>query len=43
MNRKFEHDDLIELGAASVATKGTPVGMDDSQGGLNPWAGLSDE
>ncbi|MGE5564481.1 MAG: benenodin family lasso peptide [Bacillota bacterium] len=35
--------DLIELGTASVETKGTPVGMDDSQGGKYPWSGLSDE
>jgi len=40
-----EHDpnDVIELGAASVHTKGNPVGMDDSQGGRNPFAGLGDE
>jgi hypothetical protein len=36
-------DDLIDLGTASVETKGTPVGMDDSQGGKNPWPGLSDD
>lgn len=41
MNR--EPDDLIELGRASVETKGTPLGMDDSQGGKNPWPGLSDD
>ena len=35
--------ELIALGAASAVTRGTPVGMDDHQGGRYPWAGLSDE
>jgi hypothetical protein len=43
MNRQAEQDDLIELGAASVETRGTPVGMDDSQAGRVPWPGLSDD
>jgi hypothetical protein len=43
MNREHDNDDLIELGAASSETKGPSVGMDDSQGGLRPGAGLSDE
>ncbi len=43
MNHEQELGDLIELGTASSETKGTPVGMDDSQGGHNPWEGLSDE
>ncbi len=43
MNREHEDDDVIELGAASSQTKGPTVGMDDHQGGLRPWAGLSDE
>ena len=43
MNRQDEQDDLIELGIASVETKGGDVGMDDSQAGRYPWPGLSDE
>ena len=43
MNREYEHEDLIELGAASVETKGPTVGKDDHAGGLIPFAGLSDE
>ena len=38
-----QSDDLIELGTASTDTKGTPIGMDDSQGGKYPWPGLSEE
>jgi hypothetical protein len=34
MNREHEHDDLIELGAASEATKGGPWGVDDFRGSL---------
>lgn len=43
MSVQYEHDDLIDLGAASIQTKGNPVGMDDSEGGRNPFAGLGDE
>lgn len=43
MNREHEHDDLIDLGAASVETKGTPVGSPDFRGSLIPAAGLTDE
>ena len=43
MNREHEHDDLIDLGAASVETKGPTFGADDRRGGLIPVAGLSDE
>ncbi|HEV2595254.1 MAG TPA: benenodin family lasso peptide [Sphingomicrobium sp.] len=43
MNVELEHDDLIDLGTASVETRGSPVGMDDSQGGRNPFPGLSEE
>ena len=43
MTREQEHDDLIDLGAASVETKGTPVGGPDLRGGLIPAAGLNDE
>jgi hypothetical protein len=43
MNCEYEHEGLIELGAASVETKGPTVGHDDNQAGLIPFAGLSDE
>jgi len=43
MNREYEYEDLIDLGAVSVETKGPTVGHDDNQGGLIPFAGLSDE
>jgi hypothetical protein len=35
--------DLIELGTASVETKGAPFGMDDTQAGRYQWPGLSEE
>lgn len=38
-----EHDELIELGAVSVETKGLTQGRDDHAVGLIPFAGLSDE
>jgi hypothetical protein len=43
MNIDHQPDDLIELGTPSADTRGSVVGMDDSQGGKNPWPGLSDE
>jgi hypothetical protein len=43
MNVQYELNEVIDLGAASVETKGNPIGMDDSQGGRNPFPGLSDE
>jgi hypothetical protein len=43
MNREHEHDDLIDLGAASVETKGPTVGADDQRGGFILPMGLSDE
>lgn len=42
MNREHQHD-LIDLGAASVETKGTPFGSDDHKAGLIPVGGLSEE
>lgn len=42
MKHDHEHD-LIDLGAASVGTKGTPFGSDDHKAGLIPVAGLSEE
>lgn len=35
--------DLIELGKASLVTKGGPVGMDDVQAGYFRWPGLSQD
>jgi hypothetical protein len=43
MNREHEKDSLIDLGAASIETKGPTVGQDDNQSGLIPLAGLSNE
>ena len=43
MQRDHEYEDLIDLGAASVETKGPTFGRDDNHGGLIPVAGLSDE
>jgi len=43
MNREYEYEDLIDLGAASAETKGPSVGHDDTNLGLIPFAGLSDE
>ena len=43
MNREYAHDDLIDLGTASVETKGPQSGQPDGFGGLIPVAGLSDE
>ena len=43
MNREYEHEDLIELGVASVETTGLTAGMDDHQVVLIPFAGLSDD
>lgn len=44
MNRDYYEDGLIELGAASVVTRGsmTPV-KDDEEGGWKPAFGLSDD
>lgn len=39
----YEHEDLIDLGAVTVETKGTPGVPEDNQGGLIQFAGLSDE
>lgn len=43
MNRRDKQDAPIELGKASVETRGSAVGMDDSQAGRYPWPGLSNE
>jgi hypothetical protein len=43
MNREYEQDDLIELGSASIETKGSTRGKDDHFAGLVQIEGLSDE
>lgn len=43
MNCERQHDELIDLGAASVETRGPTFGRDDSKNGLIPVTGLSDE
>lgn len=43
MNREHQHDDLIDLGAASVETKGPTAGKEDVQGGFILVPGLDDE
>lgn len=43
MNSERQHDELIDLGAASVETKGPTAGVDDTHQGRIPFAGLSDE
>ena len=42
MDRHEEHEDLIDLGAASVETRGGPFGVDDHRASLmNGGAGLT--
>jgi len=42
MNREHEHEDLIDLGAATAETKGGPFGVDDHRASLmNPDSGLT--
>jgi hypothetical protein len=43
MNSEREHDDLIDLGSASVETKGGTRGKDDHFAGLVQIEGLSDD
>ena len=42
MNREHDHEDLIDLGPASLETKGSVTGRDD-HAGLIPFEGLSEE
>jgi hypothetical protein len=42
MTHEFEQG-LIDLGAATTETKGTPFGTDDHKAGLIPVSGLSAE
>lgn len=41
MKRKQAANDLIELGKASLETRGGPIGMDDVQAGYFRWPALS--
>jgi hypothetical protein len=43
MKNQREHDDLIDLAAASIATKGPTFGKDDVLAGQIPREGLSSE
>lgn len=43
MNKEHQHDELIDLGAATTETKGPTAGVDDSHTGQIPFAGLSNE
>jgi|EndMetStandDraft_4_1072995.scaffolds.fasta_scaffold937360_2 hypothetical protein len=43
MKNERQHDDLIDLGAASVETKGPTFGKEDVSAGLIPQAGLTNE
>lgn len=43
MKRELHHDGLIDLGAASIETKGPTFGKDDALVGQIPREGLSDE
>jgi len=41
MNR--EHEDLIDLGVVSTATRGLPVGTNDQENGKQILPGLADD
>lgn len=41
MNR--EDEDVIELGSVSLDTKGAIEGVPDTEGGLQPLSGLTDD
>jgi len=43
MKKERQHDDLIDLGAASTETKGPAFGKDDVLTGQIPREGLSNE
>lgn len=43
MKTEHPHDDLIDLGAASIETKGPTFGKEDVGAGLIPQAGISNE
>lgn len=41
--KQKNRDELIDLGAVGVETKGTPQGVPDTRGGLIPHSGLNNE
>jgi hypothetical protein len=43
MKRKEARNALIELGKASLETRGGPTGMDDVQAGYFRWPALSQD
>lgn len=43
MKSNSVHEDLIDLGAATVETKGSMGVLEDQEGGLKPLAGLTDD
>lgn len=43
MDREYKQEDLIDLGAVTDETKGTPGVPEDQEAGLIMFAGLSDE
>ena len=43
MEREHLHDDLVELGAASEATRGSAVGREDSDIGQQFLGGIADD
>lgn len=43
MQNERQRDDLIDLGSASIETKGPTAGVDDTHQGLIPFTGLGNE
>ena len=43
MNHEHVAEELVELGTASIETKGPTVGKDDHASGFIPALGLSDD
>jgi len=43
MQNNSAREDLLDLGAVSVETKGVMSGFNDHEGGLQPLAGLADD
>ena len=43
MDHEHDSDDVIDLGTASVDTKGSLATIDDEEGGFRPGLGISDD
>jgi len=43
MNREIERNDLIDLGIASIDTRGGPIGFEDEEDTLQVKLGLADD